>query len=237
MSERSIIICVVIALLAVAFFFPYESSDDEYYRSHGKKQTVQKVSDADALHHNDGKGMGDSHVITDDLPTETKAVSIIEGAETGSRAAVEKETIIADSAPLVAQINVAKQEVSRNQGGFAQGTHVEGKYVQIDPESATRPTLPPAASAPYISFHLDGSFEEHAALSFTSSSSGVSQSVTDVAGHYYLKGYVLTLDQITPGFKPEEHFMFSICSLGGQNDRGVPKRIYLEGNVFRLQAE
>ena len=45
MSERGIMIAVVVALLGAAFFFPYES-DDDYYAKHSKKPPAKQTNNS-----------------------------------------------------------------------------------------------------------------------------------------------------------------------------------------------
>ena len=236
MSERGIIFLVVVALLAVAFFFPYESSDDEYYRTHDKKQAavVQKPpGETDNPHHAEGKGMGESRLVVDDPIINAKPA---EFTEPGARAADEQAAILPDFAPLIEQIDNAKEQVARHRGGFAKGRRLEGKYVQMIQNPATLPSIA-VDSTSYIIFHQDGTFAEHSALSFLASDGFSSHTPHDLSGHYYLKGYVFTIDQLTPLVDAEPDHDFSICPLGGENGKGMPKRLSIDGKVFSYQAD
>jgi hypothetical protein len=79
-------------------------------------------------------------------------------------------------------------------------------------------------------------FTEHSALSFSSSDGSSSRTPDDLSGHYFLKGYVFTIDQLTPSVDAEPHHDFSICPLGGETEQGMPGRLYIDGKVFRYQA-
>jgi hypothetical protein len=234
MSERGIIFLVVAALLAVAFFFPYESSDDEYYRTHGKKPLVQKgQSETDGPRRSEGKGIGDPRLVYEEAPRDAKPAA--EPGEPGARAADDHDPIVPDFTPLGDQISIAKEQINRHRGGFIEGKRLEGKYLQMTADSTTLPSIA-VGSAAYIIFHQDGMFTEHSALSFPSSDGSSSRTPDDLSGHYVLKGYVFTIDQLTPSVGAEPHHDFSICPLGGENEQGMPGRLYIDGKVFRYQT-
>src|SRR5689334_18672546 len=111
MSERGIMIAVVVALLGAAFFFPYES-DDDYYAKHTKKPPAQKQ---------DGKQQENSREVeAKGSQAEARlAVNDVPGGpgERGSGHRADPADPGA-GAPLVEQVQLAQKQVESKKGGF-----------------------------------------------------------------------------------------------------------------------
>lgn len=231
---------VVAALLAGAFFFPYES-DDDYYAKHQKKPPAKQA---------DGKQQPDN-------PREVEAKGSAAEAQlaladlTGSHSNSGNPRQLIDpgaAAPIEEQIRLAEKQVASQNGGFGDDERLEGTWVQIfdakevtkaggGPAPSTQPSVTTPANPATLTLHADGTFSEHLLLSVDDEP--IAADRANFTGRYALQGYTLSVIRTDAAARQAatgtRKLDYVVCPLGTDSANGLPARLFVDGKVLKYQ--
>jgi hypothetical protein len=235
MSERRIIIVIVIALFAGAWFFGYDNGGGP------------------------GGGGGGANPSGGGSPS-TAAPLIDVGSPSLPHGAIAPAPGAAAN-PVARTPADAGSADSTAHGGFAEGRRPSGTWLLV-PDAALNatttiatsttttnttaapasinPTTAPTSDLPRITFRPDGTFTEHLLLSTDGLPLRPGLRRPDLTGRYALHGYTLAVvrdDDEYTALDPRapRNFDYTISPLFGENDKGMPVRLYIDGHVLEYQ--
>ena len=212
---------VVAALFVGAFLFPYENNDTAYSRPTkpppGQKQSANPAAETAGPHAVDLPGVNNAN-----------------GSSGATGSPMNQSVRPPSPEETVRQVVTAQGQSLSQREGFAEGQWLEGTWVQVMDD-----TLDPTDPAS-ITFHVDGSFTEHVLFSDGEiSPTKTDQPRADIAGKYRLAGLTLSVTRTDRAARDDpasaRPSRYTACPLTGENARGLPIRLFIDGKVLKYR--